>query len=92
MIYIIGDDTGGNDQKYYVSYIIYEEGVDYTVEGNTIQRIAGGNLPYFEVEERLCTFKDPLRYKNYYIINAIKHGADKLNRADFVGKEAREAE
>lgn len=31
--------------------VLYEEGVDYTVEGNQIKRIAGGSLPFFEVDE-----------------------------------------
>ena len=31
--------------------VLYEEGIDYTVEGDTIQRIVGGNLPYFEVDD-----------------------------------------
>ena len=30
---------------------LYEEGVDYTIEGNRIKRLAGGCLPYFEVED-----------------------------------------
>ena len=31
--------------------VLYEEGIDYVVEGKDIRRIAGGNLPYFAVEE-----------------------------------------
>lgn len=38
---------------------------------------------YFAFGEELCTFKDPERYKKYYIINAVKFNADKINRADF---------
>ena len=30
---------------------LYEEGVDYIIEGKTIKRKKSGNLPYFEVEE-----------------------------------------
>ncbi len=31
--------------------VLYEEGVDYTLEGNKIKRLASGNLPFFEVDE-----------------------------------------
>lgn len=37
------------------SDVLYEEGVDYAVVGNAIQRIAGGNLPYFEVDDYFRT-------------------------------------
>ena len=30
--------------------ILYEEGVDYTIEGSCLKRIVGGNLPYFDVD------------------------------------------
>ena len=33
---------------------------------------------YFRINEQLCTFKDPERHKDYYIIHAIKHGAEKI--------------
>ena len=33
------------------SDVLYEEGIDYVVVDNYIQRVAGGNLPYFEVDE-----------------------------------------
>ena len=33
--------------------------------------------------EEICTLTDPNRHKRYYIIHAIKEGADKLNRKDF---------
>ncbi len=45
---------------------------------------------YYADMEVLCTFKDPHRFKNYYIIHCIKEGADKLNRRDFKGQEQRE--
>ena len=31
--------------------ILYEEGIDYTIEGNCIKRVIGGSLPYFELED-----------------------------------------
>ena len=42
---------------------------------------------YFTKEERLCTFDDANRFQNYYIIYAIKEGAHKLNRSDFLNPE-----
>ncbi len=33
--------------------------------------------------EEICTLKDPERHQTYFIIHAIKKGADKLNRRDF---------
>ena len=33
---------------------------------------------YFRPGEKLCTFKDPKRYKTHYIIHAVKRGADKI--------------
>jgi hypothetical protein len=33
---------------------------------------------YFRPNEELCTFSDPDRHKDYYIIHAIKRGADKI--------------
>ncbi len=39
---------------------------------------------YFDKDERICTFDDPWRYQNYFIIYAVKEGAEKLNRADFL--------
>ena len=31
--------------------VLYEEGIDYIIEDNTIKRIKSGNLPYFKVDE-----------------------------------------
>lgn len=36
---------------------------------------------YFEKKEELCTFRDPYRYKEYYIINAVRTNADQIKRA-----------
>ncbi|MBR4624978.1 MAG: hypothetical protein IKO56_05525, partial [Alphaproteobacteria bacterium] len=33
---------------------------------------------YFRPNEELCTFNDPNRHKDYYMIHAIKRGADKI--------------
>ena len=42
--------------------------------------------------EALCTFRDPHRFENYYIINAVKKNVDQIRREDFKGKERREDE
>ena len=38
---------------------------------------------YFAHGEELCTFRDSSRFKNYYIINAVRHDVDKIKRARF---------
>ena len=45
---------------------------------------------YFISGEELCTFKDEKRFKEYYIVNAIKKGIDKVKRVSFYGKEKRQ--
>ncbi len=42
---------------------------------------------YFARGEELCTFNDPYRFENYYIINAVHKDADKLKREDFLDPE-----
>ena len=37
---------------------------------------------YFRSGEELCSFNDPYRHKNFYIIHAVKHGADKIKPSD----------
>ncbi|MFQ6777857.1 MAG: hypothetical protein ACLRFI_00980, partial [Alphaproteobacteria bacterium] len=36
---------------------------------------------YYRTDEKLCTFRDPVRHKDYYIIHAVKRGADKIKPA-----------
>jgi hypothetical protein len=38
---------------------------------------------YFAPGEELCTFRDPVRFLNYYIINAVRKNVDKIKRSDF---------
>lgn len=33
---------------------------------------------YFRENEELCTFRDETRHQEYYIVNAVKYGADKI--------------
>ncbi len=37
---------------------------------------------YYRPGEELCTFRDPTRHEDYYIIHAVKRGADKIKPAD----------
>jgi hypothetical protein len=46
---------------------------------------------YFQSGEKLCTFGTN-RFKNYYIINAIRKDVDNIRREDFRGKEKRDDE
>ena len=48
--------------------------------------------PYFKRNERLCTFNDRSRYKNYYMIHAVKKNVDSILRSAFNGKEERQDE
>ena len=45
---------------------------------------------YFEPGERLCTFDDRTRFRKFYIINAVREDAARINRENFRGKERRE--
>ncbi len=39
------------------------------------------------IDERICTLRDPSRHEFYYIVHAIKDGAENLNRLDFTNPE-----
>ena len=58
-IQLLGHPTHGRvEVKNIFGDVLYEEGVDYTVEGNQIKRIAGGSLPFFEVDEYLVELEN----------------------------------
>ena len=38
---------------------------------------------YYVSGEELCTFRDPFRFKKYYIINAVRKDVNKIKRSDF---------
>ena len=51
-IQLLGQPTHGRvEVKNIFGDVLYEEGVDYTVEGNKVKRIIDGNLPYFEADK-----------------------------------------
>ncbi|MGN0919838.1 MAG: hypothetical protein ACI4OR_03685 [Alphaproteobacteria bacterium] len=66
------------DQAGYNAYYVHN-----LAEQNAISK-------YFEPDEELCTFRDPIRFQKYHIINAVKKDVDKIKREDFRGKEQRE--
>jgi len=45
---------------------------------------------HFKEDELLCTFYDAARYRDYYIVHAIKQDVDTINREDFNGIEERQ--
>lgn len=45
---------------------------------------------YFRPGELLCTFRDHSRYEKYHIVHAVKEGANKIQRSDFLGREDRQ--
>lgn len=46
---------------------------------------------YFAKGEELCTFSDPVRYKKYYIINAVRKDVNNIKRGDFKKPEREDA-
>ena len=42
---------------------------------------------YFRKSEALCTFDDPVRHKNNYVIHAVKRGANKIKPAAKPGRQ-----
>ena len=42
---------------------------------------------YFKPSEKLCTFRDPDRYKKNYIIHAVKKNVDDIKRSDHPQRE-----
>lgn len=42
---------------------------------------------YYRPGEELCTFRDPTRQENYYIIHAVKRGAENIKPSDIPQRE-----
>ncbi len=57
---------------------------------NTLQK-QNSIQKYFKKSEELCTFRDPDRYKDYYIIHAVKENVDQIRREDFPYPERQDA-
>lgn len=56
--------------------LLNEAGYDAFVVQNEKQK--NSIEKYFRPNEKLCTFKDPYRHINFYIIHAVKRGAAKI--------------
>ena len=69
--------------------LLDEAGYDAFVVENEKQK--NSIKKYYRHGEEICTFNDPSRHKNYYMIHAIKRGADKIKPAK-KGEEKREDE
>ncbi len=42
---------------------------------------------YYRTDEKLCTFRDPARHKNYYIIHAVKKNVDDIKPSEHPERE-----
>ena len=42
---------------------------------------------YYRFGEEICTFRDPHRHENFYMIHAVKRGADKIKPSDHPERE-----
>ena len=56
--------------------LLSEAGYDAFVVTNEKQK--NSIKKYYRLNEELCTFRDPIRHENYYMIHAVKRGADKI--------------
>ena len=59
--------------------LLSDAGYDAFVVENEAQK--NSIKKYFRSGEELCTFRDPHRHENCYIIHAVKRGADKIKPA-----------
>ena len=48
---LLNTPNGNVEVKNIFGDVLYEEGIDYLLEGNRIKRIANGNLPFFAVDD-----------------------------------------
>ena len=46
---------------------------------------------YYASGEEICTFDDPHRFENYFIINAVRKDVEKIQRDDFICPEREDA-
>ena len=60
--------------------LLSDAGYDAFVVENAEQK--NSIKKYFRLGEELCTFGDPHRHENYYMIHAVKRGADKIKPSD----------
>lgn len=60
--------------------LLHQAGYEFVEYADTLDK-QNAIAKYFRDGEKLCTFRDPVRYQNYYIINAAKANADKISPA-----------
>ncbi len=60
--------------------LLSEKGYDAFVVTNEAEK--NSIRKYYRPGEEICTFRDPVRHKNYYMIHAVKRGADKIKPSD----------
>jgi hypothetical protein len=65
--------------------LLNEAGYDAFVVTNEEQK--NSIKKYYRPGEEICTFRDPDRHKNYYIIHAVKRGANKIKPSDHPQRE-----
>ena len=77
------------ESKYYVNKnpleLLNDKGYDAFVVTNEKEK--NSIMGYYRPGEELCTFRDSSRHKNYYIIHAVKRGADKIEPSDHPQRE-----
>lgn len=60
--------------------LLHDAGYDAFVV--TTEKQKNSIKKYYRPGEELCTFGDPMRHKNYYMIHAVKRDADKIKPSD----------
>ncbi|MBO7559696.1 MAG: hypothetical protein J6T27_00885 [Alphaproteobacteria bacterium] len=65
--------------------LLNEAGYDAFIVENEEQK--NSIMKYYRPGEEICTFRDPSRHKNYYMIHAVKRGADKIKPSDHPQRE-----
>jgi len=65
--------------------LLSEAGYDAFIVKNEIQK--NSIKKYYRKGEELCTFHDPVRHEEFYIIHAVKRGADKIKPSDLPQRE-----
>ncbi len=57
--------------------LLHSAGYEYVEYADSLEK-QNKISKYFRKNEQLCTFKEPRRYKNFYIINAVKYNAENI--------------
>ena len=60
--------------------LLHQAGYSFVEYADTLEK-QNAIRKYFTPNEDLCTFRDPNRHQNYYIINAVHRDVDKIKRS-----------